>query len=438
MIKHTEKVIQKAEEYGQYLRTEWQKAKEAGLTQHDNNKGGEEWFWWTAHMNDFMSGECVYFAYEECLDAQFYMNEKPKLDPLSYLSSMIWGSVGEDYNGLELLDYQFVLLAIIHDAQNWQAGRKRIYFNPLEKKTLSDRLCRAVWHHLESKIDSYNFRDVKNTIKKALQKIKTGVGQEAQNEVGDSHFIKVSRDIIAGGDIIVGDKNIKKQDVHNQKKERWYQTNTFKFVVIPLIGIFAMIVMGIPAWLSLRSKTDIPKAEKNITPPNPDNYSRTPLYFRTKKRVDDFYESIRNEKLDPWLFINAGIEVRVTKYNGDVINYIGVLFTGAPRFFFWSDDFIPPFIEDAIIKVFDQTIDECRKNGLDPAIYVYEAKRILSDFIYKIYNHMADMDQKLLKQSYPESSGRRDVKREIEKMYKSLDEQYDAALLLATKGKNTN
>ena len=223
---------------------------------------------------------------------------------------------------------------------------------------------------------------------------------------------------------------------HTQiKKEKWYQTNTFKFVVIPIV---VALFLGIPSWLSLRDKTDLPKSETSIVAPEPNNYSRTSLYFRTKKRVDDFYESIRNEKLDPWLFINAGVEVRVTKYNGDIINYNGILFTGAPRIIFWSDDFIPPFIEDAIIKVFDQTIDECRKNGIEPEIYVYEAKRILSDFIYKIYNRMADMDQKLLKQVHPENSGRRDVKLEIEKMCKCLDEQYNAALLLASKGKNTN
>jgi len=186
MIKHAEKVIQKAEEYGQYLRTEWQKAKEAGLTQHDENKDEEEWSWWTAYSKDWSSGECVYFADDESLCVQFYIKGKPKPDPLSYLHSMIWGSVGEDYVGLELLDYQFVLLAIIHDAQNWQAGRKRIYFNPLKKKTLSDRLCRAVWHHLESKIDSYNFRDVKNTIKTALQTIKANLKQETKNS-GDNN-----------------------------------------------------------------------------------------------------------------------------------------------------------------------------------------------------------------------------------------------------------
>jgi len=166
--------------------------------------------------------------------------------------------------------------------------------------------------------------------------------------------------------------------------------------------------------------------------PIPANYKRTNLYVRTKKRVDDFYESIRNEKLDPWQFINAGVKVQVTKHNGDVINYRVGSFTGAPRLVFWSNDFIPPFIEDAMIKVFDQTIDECRKNGLDPEMYVYEAKRILSDFIYKIYNRMVDMDQKLMKKALPENSGQRDVSKEIEEMRNRLDEHYNAALLLSS------
>ena len=43
------------------------------------------------------------------------------------------------------------------------------------------------------------------------------------------------------------------------------------------------------------------------------------------------------------------------------------------------------------------------------------------------------MDQKLLKQVYPENSVRKDVKPEIEKMSKCLDDQYDAALLLSSR-----
>ena len=201
----------------------------------------------------------------------------------------------------------------------------------------------------------------------------------------------------------------------------------WKFILI------AVIIFGI---LSFFLKSGIHNKIFDLFKNKPSisvDYRRTKLYARTKKRVDDFYESIRNEKLDPWLSINVkGVEVKVAMHNGDVINYSGVLFTGAPRTVFWSDDFIPPFIEDAIIKVFDQTIDECRKNGLDPEIYIYEAKMILGNFIYKIYNRMADMDQKLMKQSHLENFGHRDVSREIEKMCKRLDEHYNAAILLAS------
>ena len=200
------------------------------------------------------------------------------------------------------------------------------------------------------------------------------------------------------------------------------------------IILLALFVLGIPFGLKFNLHG---KAFSLLTKKTTSYSGQTQLYPRTKKRVDDFYKSIRNEKLDPWLFINVeGVKVRITKYNGDIINYSGIMFTGSPRVVFWSDDFIPPFIEDAIIKVFDQTIEECRKNNLDPEVYIYEAKRILSDFIYKIYNHMAGMDQKLLKEAHPESSGRRDVTLEIEKMCKCLDEQYNAALLLASGNEN--
>jgi len=192
MISRTEKVIQKAEDYGQYVRTEWQMAKEAGRTLYDEDKDKEKWFWWTAYSNDFMLGRSVYFANDESMRVQFYIQGKPKPDPLSYLLSMIWGSVGEAHGALELLDYQFVLLAIIHDAQNWQAGRKRIYFNPLEEKTLSDRLCQAVWDHLESKIELYDYRDVKNTIKTALQTIKANLKQVPKNAKDDNTMIHES------------------------------------------------------------------------------------------------------------------------------------------------------------------------------------------------------------------------------------------------------
>jgi len=172
---HIRKVIQKAEEYGQYLRAEWQKAKQAGLTEVDKNKDKEKWFWWSAYIDDYLqwSGN-VYFPGNDCMKARFYIEGKPKPDPLRYLSSMIWGCAGKDYEGLELLDYQFVLLAIIHDAQNWQAGRERIYFNPLEQETLSNRLCKAVCSHSAEHQNS----EYPNTIETALLAVKADLQKQ--------------------------------------------------------------------------------------------------------------------------------------------------------------------------------------------------------------------------------------------------------------------
>jgi len=170
---HIGKIIQKeAEKYEQYLRAEWQRAKEAGLTQFDENKDEDKWFWWTAYSQDRWKDKTVYFTIDECFDVQFYIEGKPKPDPLSYLHSMIWGSVGQVYEGLELLDYQFILLAIIHDAHNWQAGRERIYFNPLESGTLSNRLCQAASCHLGER---FNSKDVQETVEIALRAVKENI-----------------------------------------------------------------------------------------------------------------------------------------------------------------------------------------------------------------------------------------------------------------------
>jgi len=159
--KHIQKVIREAEKYWQYLQDERQKSKG---TEH---KKKDKWFLYDAFLMDWEMGECVYFAGEESF-VQFYMEEKPKPDPLSYLHSMIWSAVGQEYEGLELLDYQFILLAIIHDAQNLTAGRECIYFNPLKGDGLSDRLCRAVWHSLEKNQAS---KDIQGTINTAIRAV---------------------------------------------------------------------------------------------------------------------------------------------------------------------------------------------------------------------------------------------------------------------------
>ncbi|MBC8218608.1 MAG: hypothetical protein H8E73_09095 [Planctomycetes bacterium] len=164
--KHIAKVLREAEGYRQYLRDEWQKAREAGLTQHDDKKDKKEWFWWTAYLNDLLG--VYYSAHDESLGAHFYIEGKPKADPLRYLHSMIWACGRQKPEGLEEIDYQYVLLAIIHDAQTWQ-GRGPIYFNQLEGKGLSDRLCVAAWHRLDGYKAPRDYKTVQQTIASAMR-----------------------------------------------------------------------------------------------------------------------------------------------------------------------------------------------------------------------------------------------------------------------------
>lgn len=198
--KHVKIVIQEAEKYGRYLREQCEKAKKAGLTRNDENKRKPEWFWWTAYVNDFIGGYSVYFTDEECLNVQFYIKGKPKADPLCYLGSMIWASRGRGYEGLELLDYQFIILAIIHDAQSWQAGRELIQFNFLEGTDLADRLCRAVWDRLEKYTNHYEFEDVHRNIKNAMLAVNANFEGEKVYKA-DEQKADLSRSSSEGGQI---------------------------------------------------------------------------------------------------------------------------------------------------------------------------------------------------------------------------------------------
>ncbi len=212
----------------------------------------------------------------------------------------------------------------------------------------------------------------------------------------------------------------------------WYLNHGlryWKLILIALIipAILLCVKLGVPVKILRLFNNDSPSA-----------IGRTQLYSRTQKRVQDAYERIEEEKLNPWSSINIGKMKPVTKHDGRDISYEGVLYAGTPRLIFWSDDFIPPLIEDAIVQVFDETIEECRKGNLEPKPYIDEANNLLRGFIWKVYNHMADMDQKLARQVDSSKTGRKDISPHTEKMERCLKGHYDAALLLASKKKSAN
>jgi uncharacterized membrane protein len=162
------------------------------------------------------------------------------------------------------------------------------------------------------------------------------------------------------------------------------------------------------------------------------NNWETPLNIRTKKRIDDIYEKIRNEKLEPWLFIRIPDKgPQITDYNGKPIPK-GINYSGSPQMFFWGEKFMPPIIEDAIKEVFDQTIEECRKNKLPPKRYLYETECLLHGFVGRIYSRMAEIEYKLRSKETSEKIILRNVALENQKMDELVERYYKAAILLGT------
>lgn len=206
-----------------------------------------------------------------------------------------------------------------------------------------------------------------------------------------------------------------------QQCPKWIQV----LVAAGLIYVFVVIVV-ILIWFLFFSSPQ--KQKTNVL----DNHGRTKLNSRIKKRVDDLYNEIYNEKLKPWIFINTGKPLRIEKHDGTLIQYEGVGFEGT-SIVFWGDNFIPPIIENAIVKAFDQTIEECRKNNIDPKPYIYETNSILAGLIGNVYNRMADIDRKLRGKGYPKNVQRKDVNDKISKMDECLKGHYNAAIFLASK-----
>lgn len=68
---------------------------------------------------------------------------------------------------------------------------------------------------------------------------------KSSTEEHDSHYIKESGSISVGSDIIVGNKNIKKQDIPKKNKERWYQNRTIQAAII---GAFTLILVSCVGW----------------------------------------------------------------------------------------------------------------------------------------------------------------------------------------------
>lgn len=162
----------------------------------------------------------------------------------------------------------------------------------------------------------------------------------------------------------------------------------------------------------------------------------TPMRAMTEKRVHEWRDKIMHEQLDPWCGRgeHGGMQVDVKMRSGKPIHLWGSTFNGAPRQVFWSDDFIPPFLDDAIEDVLQETAKTCREHGLPPDDYLREAAGFLWGLVHTVYDRMAEMEECADHRAHP----RRDVSEYVDKMLARIEDHVKAARLLAEPIKKLN
>jgi len=149
---------------------------------------------------------------------------------------------------------------------------------------------------------------------------------------------------------------------------------------------------------------------------------KTPLYEKTKQKIEDFYIDIDRNKLTPWAFLNSGKPFEVKDYYDKSIRYQGVGFDGTSRNVFWGN-FIEPFLEHGITNILEQVASEAKESNLAPEPCIIEAVNLLDSLITRVYYRMAKIDQNLRGKGYPKNVERKDVSQKIETMVDYLQQQ---------------
>mgnify|MGYP001559877233 CR=1 FL=1 len=164
---------------------------------------------------------------------------------------------------------------------------------------------------------------------------------------------------------------------------------------------------------------------------------QTPIYARTKARVDQRVDYLISNKIDPWLMLPSGKMSPITLHDGRTVHYDGLTtYEGSPAIVFWGS-LIDSFLKDEIRDILDEVGKECIANSIDAGVPLDETAMLLREMVQRVYGRMVYVDQRLrTKPHNQEKALGRDVKNEVEKMIKYVDDHAAATKALYTKSTN--
>jgi len=119
--------------------------------------------------------------------------------------------------------------------------------------------------------------------------------------------------------------------------------------------------------------------------------------------------------------------MRVTRFDGRSIAYQGIEFQGSPREVFWSR-YIEPFLEDLTVQEIAAAVATARERGVDAKQLLSEVEGLLLSSCKKVFNRMADIDQRLHGKGYPRSVPLRAIEDKYEPMKEFIERRIRAEI----------
>jgi hypothetical protein len=156
---------------------------------------------------------------------------------------------------------------------------------------------------------------------------------------------------------------------------------------------------------------------------------RTNIYPIINKFINDEWEKLRRDQIDPWNFMLSENGFRCKNFYGKQIQYQGVRFEGSPRIVFWGR-YIEPFLEDISFRAIDKTIHLCIDKNVILKEPLLETAELLKLLVRKTYNLMADVDRRLRGSGYPDSIGKQDVVGEIAVMDRFIEDRVKSEIAM--------
>lgn len=165
---------------------------------------------------------------------------------------------------------------------------------------------------------------------------------------------------------------------------------------------------------------------------SPKNMERSPAFSIIKQKLEREFRVLEEKQVTPWAFLNASKPFRVEKFDGGFITCQGIKFAGSSRDVFWGS-YIRLFLEDIVDRAFSETRAFCIEHDISRRMPLEETSSQLQRGCSRVYNRMADIDQRLRGEGFPDSVSKKDVFHEIDRMRDFVFARLDSENALSPK-----